>query len=143
MTEASSIRIEEGRPYPQGATWTGLGVNFSLFSANATGVELCLFDDSGENEIGRRHAAGVYQREFITGSCQMRGPAPSTAIACMDRMSRRMATGSIPTSWCWTRMPRPSWARSPGRRNCLATSWARTTPRSTSATAPNSWSRRV
>ena len=53
MSQASSIRIEEGRPYPQGATWTGLGVNFSLFSANATGVELCLFDDSGENEIGR------------------------------------------------------------------------------------------
>ena len=53
MSQASSIRIEEGRPFPQGSTWTGLGVNFALFSANATKVELCLFDDSGETELGR------------------------------------------------------------------------------------------
>src|SRR5919112_1012285 len=37
-------RVLEGRPYPLGATWDGLGVNFALFSANATKVELCLFD---------------------------------------------------------------------------------------------------
>jgi isoamylase len=30
-----------------GATWDGSGVNFALFSANATKVELCLFDDQG------------------------------------------------------------------------------------------------
>ncbi len=46
-------RILEGRPSPQGATWTGLGVNFSLFSAHATKVELCIFDDSGTTEIDR------------------------------------------------------------------------------------------
>jgi glycogen operon protein len=28
-------------------------VNFALFSANATKVELCLFDDTGEREIER------------------------------------------------------------------------------------------
>ncbi len=49
----NNLRIEEGRPNPLGATWTGLGVNFALFSANATKVELCLFDDDGETEIGR------------------------------------------------------------------------------------------
>jgi isoamylase len=27
-----------------GATWDGMGVNFALFSENATGVELCLYD---------------------------------------------------------------------------------------------------
>jgi isoamylase len=47
------FRIAEGKPHPLGATWTGLGVNFALFSANATKVELCLFDERGENEIGR------------------------------------------------------------------------------------------
>jgi glycogen operon protein len=46
-------RVREGRPYPLGATWDGLGVNFALFSANATKVELCLFDASGEREIER------------------------------------------------------------------------------------------
>ncbi len=40
-------RIREGLPYPLGATWDGLGVNFALYSAHATKVELCLFDDRG------------------------------------------------------------------------------------------------
>jgi isoamylase len=46
-------RVREGRPFPLGATWTGLGVNFALFSAHATKVELCLFDAAGESEIER------------------------------------------------------------------------------------------
>lgn len=46
-------RVREGRPYPLGATWDGLGVNFALFSAHATRVELCLFDQNGEQEIER------------------------------------------------------------------------------------------
>jgi len=37
-----------GRPFPLGATWDGDGTNFSLFSENATRVELCLYDDGGE-----------------------------------------------------------------------------------------------
>ncbi len=45
-------RVSEGLPYPLGATWNGLGVNFTLFSANATRVELCLFDED-ENEVER------------------------------------------------------------------------------------------
>ena len=50
---ARKSRVLEGRPYPLGATWDGLGVNFALFSANATKVELCLFDPSGERELER------------------------------------------------------------------------------------------
>ena len=38
------MRVWPGQPYPLGATWTGLGVNFAIFSAHATKVELCLFD---------------------------------------------------------------------------------------------------
>ena len=45
--------MREGLPFPLGATWTGLGVNFALFSANATKVELCLFDDAGDKELER------------------------------------------------------------------------------------------
>jgi glycogen operon protein len=48
-----NARLREGMPFPRGATWSGLGVNFALFSANATKVELCLFDDQGEREIER------------------------------------------------------------------------------------------
>jgi glycogen operon protein len=46
-------RVREGLPYPLGATWDGLGVNFALFSANATKVELCLFDLEGRQELER------------------------------------------------------------------------------------------
>jgi glycogen operon protein len=43
----------EGLPDPLGATWDGLGVNFALFSAHATKVELCLFDAHGKRELER------------------------------------------------------------------------------------------
>jgi glycogen operon protein len=33
-----------GQPYPLGSTWDGRGVNFALFSENASAVDLCLFD---------------------------------------------------------------------------------------------------
>ena len=52
-TKARALRVSEGRPFPLGATWTGRGVNFALFSAHATKVELCLFDHGGEHEIER------------------------------------------------------------------------------------------
>jgi isoamylase len=38
------MRVWPGNPHPLGATWTGVGVNFAIFSAHATKVELCLFD---------------------------------------------------------------------------------------------------
>ena len=38
------MKLWPGKPYPLGATWDGMGVNFSLFSEHATGVELCLFE---------------------------------------------------------------------------------------------------
>ena len=53
MSTSTTPRVTEGRPYPLGATWTGRGVNFALFSANATAVELCLFDAEGGTEIAR------------------------------------------------------------------------------------------
>jgi len=46
-------RLAAGSPYPLGATFDGLGVNFAVFSAHAEQVELCLFDPSGRREIAR------------------------------------------------------------------------------------------
>jgi glycogen operon protein len=42
-----------GDPDPRGATWDGEGVNFSLFSAHADKVELCIFDATGRHELQR------------------------------------------------------------------------------------------
>jgi isoamylase len=46
-------RLLPGSPYPLGATWDGLGTNFAVFSANATRIDLCLFDPSGRRELHR------------------------------------------------------------------------------------------
>ena len=51
--DAHAVRLWEGESTQLGATWDGLGVNFSLFSANATKVELCLFDTTGTEELQR------------------------------------------------------------------------------------------
>jgi glycogen operon protein len=40
------MRVWPGQPFPLGATWTGLGVNFAIYSAHATRVELCLFESA-------------------------------------------------------------------------------------------------
>ena len=40
------MKSHPGNPYPLGATWNGIGVNFALFSEHATQVELCLFDSA-------------------------------------------------------------------------------------------------
>jgi glycogen operon protein len=40
-------KLGPGNPRPLGATYDGRGVNFALFSANATRVDLCLFDQGG------------------------------------------------------------------------------------------------
>jgi isoamylase len=53
MGNSNKIRIREGAPFPGGATWDGKGTNFALFSAHATKVEICLFDDKGERELDR------------------------------------------------------------------------------------------
>lgn len=53
MSFINRRRLREGQPFVKGATWDGSGVNFALFSANATKVELCLFDRSGRHEIER------------------------------------------------------------------------------------------
>ncbi len=47
------MKIWPGKPYPLGATWDGAGVNFSLFSENATKVDLCLFEGANANKETR------------------------------------------------------------------------------------------
>lgn len=45
--------LEAGKPYPLGATFDGSGVNFAVFSAHASKIELCLFDADGRRERKR------------------------------------------------------------------------------------------
>jgi isoamylase len=53
MAGTTSQRVSEGKPYPLGATIDSSGANFAIFSANATKVEVCLFDSTGARETDR------------------------------------------------------------------------------------------
>jgi len=45
--------MHDGRCWPLGASSDEHGVNFAIFSANATAVELCVFDNDGNKELSR------------------------------------------------------------------------------------------
>ena len=51
--QAVSNGLEEGSSSPLGATPSAEGVNFSVFSRHATGVELLLFDDADDTKPAR------------------------------------------------------------------------------------------
>lgn len=42
-----SLQLLPGRPYPQGASYDGSGVNFAIYSENADAIDLCIFDEAG------------------------------------------------------------------------------------------------
>ncbi len=50
--------LQPGRPWPLGSTFEGYGVNFAVFSSSAERIELCLFDEAGEEEIARLDLPG-------------------------------------------------------------------------------------
>ena len=62
--------ILPGKPYPQGATWDGTGVNFSLYSEKGTAVELCLFEDVEAADcevISIRESTGYVWHAYVPG----------------------------------------------------------------------------
>jgi isoamylase len=50
---AFAAALEAGNPYPIGATWDGIGVNFAVFSGHAEAIDLCLYEATGRREIAR------------------------------------------------------------------------------------------
>jgi len=62
------MQLLPGSPHPLGATWDGHGVNFALYSENATGVELCLFDEQGEEtRLPVPHHTAFVWHAYIAG----------------------------------------------------------------------------
>ncbi len=49
----SGYATSAGQPWPMGATLTDDGVNFAVFSAHATALELCLYSPDGRREQAR------------------------------------------------------------------------------------------
>lgn len=47
------FKVGKGTPYPLGATLDNSGVNFAVFSSCASQITLCLFDESGNEELAQ------------------------------------------------------------------------------------------
>ena len=72
MTEQTTSRETwPGAPFPLGATWDCEGTNFSLFSEHAEQVELCLFDEEGNEE-----RIDVVERTAHNWHCYVPGVGP-------------------------------------------------------------------
>ncbi|MFC6088708.1 glycogen debranching protein GlgX [Saccharothrix lopnurensis] len=62
------MRPWPGTPYPLGATYDGVGTNFTLFSEVADYVELCLFDaDGAETRVRLPEVDGFVHHGYILG----------------------------------------------------------------------------
>ncbi len=62
------MQVWPGSAYPLGATYDGMGTNFSLFSEVADAVELCLFDDAGhETKIRLPEVDGFVWHGYLPG----------------------------------------------------------------------------
>ncbi len=70
--------LSQGKPYPLGSHWDGQGVNFSLFSAHATKIELCLFDSKGTAELKR---IPMHWRTGDIWHCYISGLGPGAVYA--------------------------------------------------------------
>ena len=66
-------KVWPGKPYPLGARYDGDGTNFSLFSENAERVELCLFDEGGDDLEVR---VEVCERTAFCWHCYLPGVGP-------------------------------------------------------------------
>jgi glycogen operon protein len=63
------MRVWAGQPFPLGATYDGLGTNFSLFSEVAQRVELCLFDEDGaETRLDLPEVTGFVWHGYVPGT---------------------------------------------------------------------------
>ncbi|MCW2957463.1 MAG: glycogen debranching enzyme GlgX [Solirubrobacterales bacterium] len=65
-----------GQPFPLGPVWDGEGTNFSIFSANAERVVLCLFDEDGAEE-----QLEVTEVTHHTWHCYLPGVGPGQRYA--------------------------------------------------------------
>jgi isoamylase len=93
---AKRPHVRPGEPFPLGAHWDGGGANFSIFSEVAERVELCLFDELGEEmRINLPERTAFCWHGYLPGvrpgqryGFRVHGPwDPARAIAAIRRSS--------------------------------------------------------
>ena len=135
------MQIWPGEPYPLGANFDGTGTNFSLFSELAECVELCLFDDQGnETRVDLPEVDGFRWHGYLPhiepgmrpeGERRLHGPASSTNSLAGRALRRRSVRRSVdePTRGPWAPRPasrRTSHATPTGRCSASCTTVAST-----------------
>ena len=70
------MEVWPGKPFPLGPVWDGQGTNFSLFSENAERVQLCFFDDEGNEQ-----RIDVTEHTVFNWHCYVPGAGPGTRYA--------------------------------------------------------------
>ena len=73
------MRIWPGNALRLGASWDGEGVNFALFSQNATGVDLCLFDAADPTR--ETHRIAIRERTNRIWHCYLPDVRPGQLYA--------------------------------------------------------------
>ena len=127
------MRAWPGNPLPLGATFDGVGTNIAIFSDVADAVELCVFDDDGNEtrvELPER-SGSVWHGYFpdLGAGTPVRLPRPRPVG------SRATATAATRPSCCSTRTRAPIEGTSSGGSRCSATTstidwrWTPPTPR--------------
>ena len=138
-----SVRVLAGSAEPLGATWDGDGVNFALFSAHATRVELCLFDAAARRGRSRARDAARAQRRRLARASSRAAAGPALRLprarplrargrpslqsqqaargSLRARAVRQRCTGARRCSATTRRIP-PARASSTARRSCPAAS---------------------
>ncbi len=127
------MSVWPGRPYPLGATYDGMGTNFSLFSEVAEAVELCLFDDDGtETRLPLREVDAFVWHGYLpnvgpgqrygyrvhgpydpsTGSALQPGQAAARPLRQGGRRRDRLGRGAVQLSLRLT----TRWSTTPTRR---------------------------
>ena len=91
------IALTAGKPAPLGASYDGKGVNFALFSVHAERVELCVFDEQG-NE--RRVDLPARSGDIWHGWLADVGPGLRYGYRVHGPWDRRRGTVSIRQSCC-------------------------------------------
>lgn len=62
------VALWPGSVYPLGSAWDGKGTNFALYSENATGVELCLFDkEDQETRLSLTEVSNFVWHGYVPG----------------------------------------------------------------------------
>src|SRR5260221_886826 len=67
----STRHVWTGTPFPLGPHWDGTGTNFAIFSERAERVELCLFDEHGNEE-----RIELRERTAYSWHCYLPGVGP-------------------------------------------------------------------